>query len=107
MPMPNLFRLHEADDVMNPDDSYAAIFELRGRVSTSRIPLDHRVACLSEEGVGYLHQRMGHADNRYAPRVADLVAACAPPFTETELAQEWNEALVTIDGLDPAKRDEC
>lgn len=106
MPLPNLFNESGDDDVSDPDDSYAAIFELRGRVPTPEIRLEDRVACLSEEGVGFLHQRMGHADTRFAPRVGDLVAACAGPFVEAELADEWNTWLISVDGLDSTKRDE-
>jgi hypothetical protein len=106
MPLPNLFHLSQDDDVVNEDDSYAAFFDLRGRAKTSEMGLDARVACLSEEGVGYLHQRMGHADTRYAARVHDLVAACAAPFIEAELLEEWNLAA-DVEGLDPSSRDKA
>jgi len=82
------------------------MFDLRGRVSTKGILLENRKACLSEEGVGFLHQRIGHADTRFAPRVSDLVAACASPFAETELAEEWNMTVSDLVESDPVKRDE-
>jgi hypothetical protein len=107
MPLPNLFGRAGEDDVPDPDDSYAVIFDLRGRVRTTDLALEKRVACLSEEGVGFLHQRMGHCDTRYAARVADLMAACAAPFVEAELAEEWNRKVLDPDELvDPIKRDE-
>ncbi|MBM7079179.1 hypothetical protein [Micromonospora humida] len=107
MPLPNLQGRSGDDDTADSEDFYAALFEMRGRVPTTEINLDNRVACLSEEGVGFLHQRMGHADTRFAPRVADLVESCASPFAEAELAEEWNTQLLTRNGeLDSLNRDE-
>jgi hypothetical protein len=105
MPLPNLCGQSNDDAVLEPDDSYAAIFDLRGRVRSNAFALEKRRACLSEEGVGFLHQRMGHADNRYAPAVDDLVVACASPFAETELAEDWNSTIPDIESVDAALRD--
>lgn len=106
MPLPNLMEVAE-DDTVNPDGAYVAKFDLRGRVAVAGIKLECRIACLSEEGVGFLHQRMGHADTRFAPHTADLVAACAGPFIEAELSEEWNRKILPpLDGLDSEKRDE-
>jgi hypothetical protein len=74
---------------------HAAMFELRGRVSSQALTLDHRVACLSEEGLALLHQRMTHYDTRHAPRVSDLMLACEAVSVEAELQQEWNERLIS------------
>ncbi len=73
---------------------HAAIFELRGRVETSALDLAKRRACLTEEGVAYLHQRMCHNDTRHPPSVRELMTACAGVFAEIEQAEEWNEALI-------------
>lgn len=96
LPLPEL-RVDLDDELEeSPEDPfhYAALFEMRGRVLTSALLLHHRVAYLSEEGVAYLHQRMGHADMRYSPRVRDLMSACAAPFAEAELEQEWRERFI-------------
>ncbi|MDQ7906893.1 hypothetical protein RB614_20480 [Phytohabitans sp. ZYX-F-186] len=105
MPLPNLYERGSDDEMVNPEDSYAAVFELRGRVETSAMHLDKRIACLSEEGVAYLHQRMNFSDTRFPPRTGDLVAACAGPFSEAELAEQWNQTYDLSD-LDEPKRDE-
>jgi hypothetical protein len=98
LPLPEL-RVDLDDELEEPPEDpahYAALFEMRGKVPTDNLLLHRRIACLSEEGVAYLHQRMGHADTRYSPRIRDLMTACAGPFAEAELEQEWKERFIEV-----------
>lgn len=105
MPLPDLTVVIDPDDVSSDDPeaeievrteegAHAALFELRGRVESTRLQLDQRVACLTDQGVAFLHQRMSHNETRYAPDVGALVTACTPVFAEIELWEQWNERLV-------------
>ena len=79
----------------------------RGRVESSKLDLTKRIACLTEQGVALLHQRMAHYDTRYAPDVNELVTTCSAVFAEIELWEQWNERLIEPGALsDPAKLDE-
>jgi hypothetical protein len=106
LPLPNMMNVSGDDRFLDADDSYAALFDLRGRVATKALRLEQRRACLSDEGIGFLHQRMGHADTRYAPRVDHLMISCALPFVETELEEEWNSTIPGVTEAEPEKREE-
>jgi len=100
LPLPALLQPLDTDEPADEDNGtndYAALFEFRGRVSTAELLLSRRIACLSEEGVAFLHQRISHADTRYPARISDLMSACSGVFAEAELAQEWNERLIRVD----------
>ena len=99
LPLPALLQPLDTDEPADEDgtNDYAALFELRGRVSTAELLLSRRIVCLSEEGVALLHQRISHADTRYPARIGDLMSACSGVFAEAELAQEWNERLIRVD----------
>lgn len=105
MPLPDLTVIVDPDEVSSDDPeaelelrtqegAHAALFDLRGRVESTQLRLDERIACLTEQGVAFLHQRMSHFDTRYAPQVEELMAACNPVFAEIELWEQWNERLV-------------
>lgn len=101
LPVPDLAGSSDEDEdedgsskAAEPTTHHAAIFELRGRVETSSLDLAKRRACLTEEGVAYLHQRMCHSDTRHPPLVRELMAAFAGVFAEIEEWQEWNETLI-------------
>jgi hypothetical protein len=105
MPLPDLTVIVDPDDISSDDPAaeialrtqegaHAALFDLRGRVESSQLALDQRIACLTEQGVAFLYQRMSHWDTRYAPQVEELMAACNPVFAEIDLWEEWNERLV-------------
>ncbi len=104
MPLPGLTDSSETEEDDATDEGtgefHAALLDLRGRVETAQLRLDERVACLSEEGVAFLHQRMGHNDTRHAPSVEDLMAACAPVFREADLAERWCEDLLPPEAVD-------
>ena len=100
LPLPALLQPLDTDEPADEDNGtndYAALFEFRGRVSTAELLLSRRIACLSEEGVAFLHQRISHVDTRYPARISDLMSACSGVFAEAELAQEWNERLIRVD----------
>jgi len=100
LPLPDLTAAsadEDEGDIVAVQTHHAAIFELRGRVEVQDLDPDKRLACLSEEGVAYLHQRMGHSDTRYSASKKELMTACASVFAEMELWEEWNDAL-----MDPA-----
>jgi len=107
LPLPNLHGSELNDYAVDPSDFYMALYDYRGRVNSGDLKLRGRVACLTEEGVSLLHQRMGHYDTRYPARLSDLTAACAPPFAEAELEQEWNEAFVETLSLSEDEQDEA
>jgi hypothetical protein len=110
LPLPDLTVIVDPDDVsaVNPENdivqkteegAHAAFFELRGRVESANLQLDQRIACLSEQGVALLHQRMAHGETRYAPDVEHLMLACDAVFAEVELWEQWNERLVDPDAI--------
>jgi hypothetical protein len=105
MPLPDLTIIVDPDDISSDDPAaelelrtqegaHAALFDLRGRVKSDQLRLDQRIACLTDLGVAFLHQRMSHFDTRYAPQVEELIAVCNPAFAEIELWEQWNERLV-------------
>ncbi|MFI6537372.1 hypothetical protein ACIBHY_33315 [Nonomuraea sp. NPDC050547] len=110
MPLPDLTVIVDPDDIMSVDPeaelavrsaegAHAGFFELRGRVESPQLKVQSRIACLSEHGVGLLHQRMTHHDTRHSPRVEQLVQTCAAVFAEIELWELWNERLIPGDVL--------
>jgi hypothetical protein len=118
MPLPDLTVIVDPDDVSADDPeadlavrtvegAHAALLDFRGRVDTSCLVLDRRIACMTEQGVAFLHQRMSHNDTRYAPDTDLLVSACSAVFAEIELWEEWNDALVDPAALpEPEKLQE-
>jgi hypothetical protein len=115
MPLPDLTVIVDPEDVSADDPeaelavrtsegAHAAIFDLRGRVETSQLALESRIACLTEQGVAYLHQRMTHYDTRHAPEVEKLITTCTGIFAEIELWEQWNERLIPSSALsDPSE----
>jgi hypothetical protein len=118
LPLPDLTVVVDPDDVTGDDPeielavrtqegAHAALFDLRGRVESCELDLNKRIACLTEQGVALLHQRMAHYDTRYAPDVDELVTTCTAVFAEIELWEQWNEQLIDSGTLsDSAKLNE-
>lgn len=116
MPLPDLTASVDPDAFAAGDDGtaefevrraetfHAVMLDYRGRVRTDELALERRIACLTEEGVALLHQRMSHNDTRYAPATDLLVTACAPVFAEAELLETWNERLVPAEALADPER---
>lgn len=108
LPLPDLAGGGASDeaeeDLAAVETHHAAIFELRGRVEAKQLDLSNRQACLSEEGVAYLHQRMGHSDTRYSASKKELMTACSPVFAEIELHEEWIDALIDPSAFDDPAR---
>lgn len=105
LPLPDLTVIVDPDDVSTEDPeadlaaridegAHAALLDCRGRVASSELDLDRRIACMTEQGVAFLHQRMSHNDTRHAPRTELLISTCSAVFAEIELWEEWNERLI-------------
>jgi hypothetical protein len=110
VPLPDLTVVIDPDDVTSDDPeaeiavrtqegAHAGFLNLRGRVPSDELHLHRRIACMTEQGVAFLHQRMAHNDTRYAPEIENLIAVCAPVFAEIELLEQWNEHLIDPDVL--------
>jgi hypothetical protein len=69
--------------------NYAARFELLGRVRSSELQAEDRVACLEERGVLLLFQRFTHYLTRFAPPTSALEPLMASVFAEGDLLEEW------------------
>src|SRR5581483_4879960 len=115
MPLPDLTVIADPDDVSADDPeaevqvrtqegAHAALLDFRGRVPSTRLDLSQRVACLTDEGVSFLHQRMSHFETRYAPEIDKLMDACRAVFAEIELWENWNETLVDRSRIGGSKK---
>jgi hypothetical protein len=78
----------------NPDQNYAVVFELVGRIRTDGLDHSSRIACLSEEGVAYLYQRLVRNTTRFTPPMRSLSEVSEPVFLEAELQEDWNRAFL-------------
>jgi hypothetical protein len=105
MPLPELTVIADPDDIFSEDaeaelaariedGAHAAMLDFRGRVESLGLDLDRRIACMTEQGVAFLHQRISHYDTRYAPEIELLIEVCSAVFAEIDLWEQWNEALV-------------
>lgn len=81
MPLPEL---REAGDMRD-----RAIFEMAGRVATSLLTTERRVACLSTTGILLLLQRMTFNMTRYAPDLDTLLESIDYVLEEADLLEEW------------------
>ena len=87
MPLPKLDQLH-------PEISYAARFELAGRVPTDELTLDRRMACLDRRGILLLQQRIVFSLTRVAVDLDTLLEKSAPVLEEADLLEAWLERRV-------------
>lgn len=75
-----------------------------GMVKNADLDLDHRVACLSEEGIRLLLQRFFACFGRVTVRLDTIGEALLGPLGEAELLEEWNEKLVAPAVTEGAER---
>lgn len=87
MPLPALFP-DQADGL------HVACFEELGRIATDQLRLDRRVACLSDEGIILLQQRLVHYMTRVIVTKRQLLDHVQHLFDEAELQEEWTRALL-------------
>jgi hypothetical protein len=78
----------------NPNQHYAVVFELVGRIRTNSLDPNSRIACLSEEGVAYLYQRLVRNTTRFTPPMRLLSEVSEPIFLAAELQEDWNRAFL-------------
>lgn len=78
----------------NDETRRAAALHEVGCVPTASINREGRIACLSDEGIQILLQRLIHRQTRYKASLPRIHSAIAGPLYEIELLGEWCEELV-------------
>jgi hypothetical protein len=94
MPLPKLAAVAKRNGIDIDHRAWAADLRLCGPIETARLDVRQRVACLSEQGVLLLLQRLVHTDTRWAAKYDTLRRVFLPKLEETELLESWNEDLV-------------
>lgn len=77
-----------------PAQHHVVAFDELGTVTTSKLGLDARIACLDDLGIALLNQRHAHHFTRHAVEVAVLHEQSANVLAEVELLEDWIEAWV-------------
>jgi hypothetical protein len=86
--------------VLVPDrvaETYAADFDLLGRVPSADLGLDRRIAIMSHKGISLLQQRFVHNLTRVVVPQRTLLQQMEPVLEEAELLEEWLRRLATDD----------
>ncbi|WP_194821815.1 hypothetical protein [Micromonospora sp. S-DT3-3-22] len=89
MPLPHLIQSSKSE-------MYAVVFERIGRVDSAELEISRRTASLTEYGIAVMQQRRIFFDTRAVVEIDALMEACAGVILETELAEEWNDALIDV-----------
>jgi hypothetical protein len=81
---------------------HRAVFELAGRVSTSRLDISQRLACLEETGIALLLQRVAFNYTRATIEIDVLHSSVAHLLAEAELLEAWVDAVANSTGGAPS-----
>lgn len=81
LPLPELFA--------PADLRHRATFELAGRVQTSALQVNSRIACLSTQGITLLLQRLAFNYTRVVVELDVIHEAIAHVLEEADLLEEW------------------
>ena len=74
--------------------TYAAVFETMGRIRSDQLRYDARIACLSNEGIILLQQRIVHNLTRVVVPKRQLFDHVQHILDEAELQEEWTWTLL-------------
>lgn len=86
MPLPELI-----PDVETGRRHQAAFFDELYLLGSDDLPMDKRIACLSQTGVNRLRQRWVHHNSRVLVPTSDYQAVSSPAYEEADLIEEWCE----------------
>lgn len=75
---------------------FRARFELSGRVASSELLPERRVACLERKGIVLLQQRHVYSLTRVVVDLPTLYEQSAPVLDEADLMEEWLSELVPL-----------
>lgn len=86
------YRVMPLPGLSNAAPSFAADFDLQGRVKTADLDIRRRIACLSRPGILLLQQRLAHHYTRVVVDTPTLYRESAHVLEEADLLDEWCEA---------------
>lgn len=91
------YRFMPLPELLNAGDfQQRAVFELSGRVSRESLAAGKRIACLEEQGILLLMQRLAFHFTRVFITTSELLDQVADIFEEANLLDEWLLARVPL-----------